>query len=57
MIIDTEVSTDIMIILIVTFDYDNQYRMRRNSQKIFWQHSVLRTGNGLGYSNRSKSDW
>ena len=35
MIINREVSTDIMVILIVTFDQDNQYRMRRNSQRIF----------------------
>ena len=32
MIIDKEVSTDIIIILIVTFDQGNQYRMRKNSQ-------------------------
>ena len=35
MIIDREVSTDIMIILIVTFDQGNQYRMRRESQRLF----------------------
>ena len=35
MIIDREVSTDIMLILIATFDYGNQYRMRTNSQRPF----------------------
>ena len=35
MILDREISTDIMIILIVTFDQGNQYRMRRNSQRLF----------------------
>ena len=35
MIIDREVSTVIMIILIVTFDKGNQYRMRRDSQQPF----------------------
>ena len=35
MIIDREVSIDIMIIIIVTFDKGNQYRMRRNSQRLF----------------------
>ena len=56
MIIDREVSTDIMLILIVTFDWSNQYRMRRNSQSLFQRHPVLRTNNGPGYSNHSKSD-
>ena len=35
MIIDREVSTDIMLILIVTFDQGDQYRMRKNSQRLF----------------------
>ena len=35
MTIDREVSTDIMIIIIVTFDKAHQYRMRRNSQRLF----------------------
>ena len=35
MIIDREVSTDIMLILIIAFDLGNQYRMRRNSQRLF----------------------
>ena len=35
MIIDREVSTDIMLIHIATFDKGNQYRMRRNSRKLF----------------------
>ena len=35
MIIDREVTTDRMLILIVTFDWGNQYRMRRNSQRLF----------------------
>ena len=35
MIIDREISTVIMIILIDTFDSGNQYRMRRNSQRLF----------------------
>ena len=35
MIIEREVSTNIMLILIVTFDWGNQYRMGRNSQKRF----------------------
>ena len=35
MIIDKGISTDIMLILIVTFDQGNQYRMRRNSQRLF----------------------
>ena len=35
MIIDREVSTDIVLILIAIFDYGNQYRMRRNSQRLF----------------------
>ena len=35
MIIDREVSTDIMLILIVTFDKGNQYRMRRKVQRLF----------------------
>ena len=35
MIIDREVSTDIMLILIVTYDLGNQYRMRRNFQRPF----------------------
>ena len=34
MIIDIEVSTNIMLIIIVTFDYGNQYRMRRDSQRL-----------------------
>ena len=34
MIIDREVSTDIMLIIIVTFDLGNQYRMRRDSQRL-----------------------
>ena len=35
MIIDREVSTDTMLIRIVTFDQVNQYRIRRNSQRLF----------------------
>ena len=35
MIIDREISTDIMLILIVTFDHGNQNRMRSNSQRLF----------------------
>ena len=31
MITDREVITDIMLILIITFDYDNQYRIGRDS--------------------------
>ena len=34
MIIDREVSTDLMLIIIVTFDQGNQYRMRRNFQRL-----------------------
>ena len=56
MIIDRKISTNIMLNLIVTFDQGNQYRMRRNFQRLFRQHSVLRTGNGSGYLNHSKSD-
>ena len=35
MIIDREVTTDIMLTLIVTFDQGSQYRIRRNSQRLF----------------------
>ena len=35
MIIYREVSTDIMLIIIVTFDLGNQYKMRRDSQRLF----------------------
>ena len=35
MILDREVSTDIMIILIIILDWGNQCRMRRNSQRLF----------------------
>ena len=35
MIIDREVTTDIMLILIVIFDQGNQYRIRRNSRRLF----------------------
>ena len=35
MIIDREVSTAIMIILIVTVDSGNQYRMKRDSYRLF----------------------
>ena len=35
MIIDREVSTDTMLIKIVTFDQGNQYRMKRNYQILF----------------------
>ena len=35
MIIDREVLTDIMVVPIVTFDKGNQYRMQRNSQRLF----------------------
>ena len=35
MIIDREVSTDIMLILFATFEYGNQYRISRKSQRLF----------------------
>ena len=35
MIIDREVSTGIMLIIIVLFDWGNHYRMKRNSQRLF----------------------
>ena len=35
MVIDREVPTDKMLIIIATFDQSNQYRMRRNSQRLF----------------------
>ena len=41
MIIDREVSTDIMIIIIVTFDWGNQYRMERNYQRLFEHIQLL----------------
>ena len=41
MIINREVSTIIMMIIFVTFDWDNQYRMRRHSQRLFEQIEFL----------------
>ena len=35
MIIDRKVSTNIMIIIIVTFDLGKQYRRRRDPQRLF----------------------
>ena len=52
MIIDKEVSTDIILTLIVIFDCGNQYRMRRDSQRLLLTHSVLSTGNGPVNSNQ-----
>ena len=46
MIIEREVSTDIMLILIVIFDQGNQYRMRKKLSETLQKHSVLRIGNG-----------
>ena len=56
MIIDREVSTDIMLIIIVTFNQDNQYRMRRKYQRLF--EYILLSGLSivLYNSNHSKSD-
>ena len=42
MIIDMEVSTDLMLILIVTFDLGNQCRMSRDSQRLFPRIQFLR---------------
>ena len=42
MIIEREVPTDIIIILIVTFDLGNQYRMRRDSQRLLDHIQFLR---------------
>ena len=41
MIIDKEVPTILLLIIIVTFDYGNQYRMRRDLIETIQTHSVL----------------
>ena len=56
MIIDREVSTDIMLILIVTFKEGNQYRMRRNSHRLLKHFQFLGTLIVLYNSNHSGSD-
>ena len=56
MIIDKEVSTDIMLILIVISDLGNQYRMRRNSQRLFEHIQFLGLTTVLYNSNHSRSD-
>ena len=56
MIIDREVSTDILLILIVTFDKGNQYRMRRNFQRLFEYIQLSESATVLYNSNHSKSD-
>ena len=56
MIIEREVPTDIIIILIVTFDLGNQYRMRRNSQRLFEYIKLSGLATVLYNSNHNKSD-
>ena len=56
MIIDREVATDLMLILMVTFDYSNQYRIGRNYQRLFEHIQFLGLASVLYNLNPSGSD-